>query len=349
LSSSDEDVYHAEPYRQCIYKPVAIVILNKDNADGLRKTLESLTKQSCPVCECYDIYIFDGGSIDDSKKIAEDFAEKINCIRFVEQKIKGGTGPARIEAVKLLREKNYKIIIWGDSENVYDKDYIKNTIRRYCHEREKISRDKYIIISGRSVVKIDSIWSRIFFWYHIYHQIFPRGVGDRHAPGNNKAVETDIYKLFIYPPCIRSEDFIFSYFIYKNFREKIVYLHEKESIVLVSMPQTFKEIIRWQRSRVRGVVECSRIIGLKIPPDFIYWLSFLIYNVLMISLYILTLNIIPIIFYLTTVVLTSIFLYLRSLGNIERSSVFTGFLGYIGLVLHSIFTTYYVLKYIKSK
>ncbi len=325
---------------------VVLVILNKDNEKGLRKTLESLSNQTYPPCKYFDIFIVDGGSKDRSKDVATEYSEKIPCIYFIEQRVKGGTGPARREVIEMLRSRNYHLIIWGDSENEYHPNYIKNILNRYLTERSRVDNSVRIILSGRSIVKKQSIWSKFFYWYHGYHQIFPLGVGDRHAPGNNKAEEIVIYDLFNYPPCSRSEDFIFSYQLYRNHRDRVRYAHERGAVLFVSMPSTFKDIISWQRNRVRGLVECSRYIGRSYPPDLPYWTGFLIYNILLPVISIITVNILLGLFYILTIIIGGVFLYLRGRSCLDKIDLFTGFIGYVGMILHAFFTFYYSIYYI---
>ncbi|MGC9148054.1 MAG: glycosyltransferase family 2 protein [Sulfolobales archaeon] len=342
--SNKEDLYEDSGIKRDL--KVALIILNKDNEKGLSKTLESLHNQSYLPCKYFDIFIMDGGSRDRSKEVALEFSKKIPCIYFIEQKVKGGTGPARREIIDLLREKDYQLIIWGDSENEYHSGYIESIVNRYLRERPRISQSTRIILSGRSVVKKQGIWSRFFYWYHGYHQIFPIGVGDRHAPGNNKAEEISIYNLFNYPPCSRSEDFIFSYQIYKRHRNKVLYLHEKNAVVFVSMPRSLKEIISWQRNRVKGLVECSRYIRYAYPPDLPYWTGFLLYNILLPLLAIITQSAVAGIFYLFTLLIGWIFLYMRGRTCLEEIDLLSGLTGYIGMILHAFFTLFYSLYYI---
>ena len=326
----------------------AIVILNKDNERGLEKTLTSLSRQTLPPCEYFDIFIVDGGSRDGSREVATRFSREIKCIYFIEQRIKGGTGPARREIIEILRNKNYQLVVWGDSENEYYPDYVENILRKYLVERSR-DPESIMIISGRSIVRRDSIWSRLFYWYHGYHQIFPVGVGDRHAPGNNKAEEISIYDLYTYPPCIRSEDFIFSYYLYKNFRDKVRYFYEEKARVLVSIPRSFREILSWQRNRVRGLVQCSRYIGLRYPPDLIYWTIFLLINILLISATLFLKSLVSSITLVVMIVSTWIFLYIRGRSALERIDLASGFLGYIGLLLHAFFTLYYSIYFLAKE
>ncbi|RLG76352.1 MAG: hypothetical protein DRO12_04430, partial [Thermoprotei archaeon] len=108
---------------------VLVVILNKNNAQGLRRALGSLVKQTVPICRVFDVLVLDGGSEDESEEVVLEFAKTFKCIEFRVQKVKGGTGPARIEACNYAYERGYDVIIWGDSENVYDANYVAELVR----------------------------------------------------------------------------------------------------------------------------------------------------------------------------------------------------------------------------
>ncbi|MEM0043623.1 MAG: glycosyltransferase family 2 protein [Sulfolobales archaeon] len=340
-----KDSYENKQIRESLGK-IAVVILNKDNAEGLRRALESLIDQSCPPCECFDIYVVDGGSRDRSREVFNLISRGRDCMFFIEQSIKGGTGPARREIIEKLMREGYRVVIWGDSENIYDRNYVREILERF-EKIKSLRKNQVVIVSGESIVRNTSIWSHIFFWYHTYHQLFPIGVGDRHAPGNNKCEDIEVYRFFVYPPCTRSEDYIFSYYLYKNFRSKITYEHASNAIVYVSIPDSFRDVIKWQRARVKGLVECSRMIKYRYPPDLYMWLSFLLYNVIMIILSVAGFISIAL-FYLISIVMAIVFLQLRSYKLVERPRFFTGLLGYIGLLLHAFFTVYYTVKFSES-
>jgi glycosyltransferase involved in cell wall biosynthesis len=328
--------------------------MNKNNAEGLRKALETLAKQvECRICECFDILIIDGHSEDDSSEVARKFSEIYPCVTFKMQEIQGGVGPARLEAVKYAIDKGYKYIIWGDSENEYTYAYVAN-IKRYLD-------GDCDIVSGKSVIKDRSIWSRMFFWYHTYHLLFSY-VAKRHAPGNNKGVKVDLYQKYVYPPTSRSDDFYFSYITEK---EGLRYCVNDDAVIKVSMPNLWREVLGWQRARVKGLVEGALILGRRLPPDFLPWFGYLIapfiaLAFLMIGLEVLRGGLLENVFIANALgfslvslfilyalgiagLLTKLVLLSRKLYGKYRFSL--GILGLIGMYLHAVFTTYYSIKH----
>ncbi len=315
----------------------ALVILNKDNAEGLRKNLESLKKQSCRPCVCFDIYIVDGGSSDPSFAVANEIGGEVPCIYWFEQRVKGGTGPARIEIVEVLRRKGYSYILWGDSENIYSERYVEKILSmldRGCD-----------VASGRSVVIRESIWSEAFYWYHCFHNLFPGFVGSRHAPGNNMGVRIGVYDIASYPPSKRSDDYIFTFSLMKRSRGRgFKYCMDNSSVVYISMPRSFDEVVSWQRSRVSGLVRGSLYIGLKIPPDLLSWSTPLALFFALAILSIASMNPAPLAIALLGILSLSIFLHVKSEGHLDRRSPITGLLATMGMILHAIFTTIFALR-----
>jgi len=317
----------------------AIVILNKNNAEGLERVLESLHMQSCPPCGCFDIYIVDGGSIDSSFSVASRASLKMPCIYWLEQRIKGGTGPARIEIIEILKSVGYRYVIWGDSENIYSKDYVDrllSMLERGCD-----------VASGRSVVMRRSLWAETFYWYHSFHNLFPRFVGSKHAPGNNMAVKIEIYDLASYPPSKRSDDYIFTFQLIRRSGKggsRPRYCIDEEAIVYVDMPRSFREVIAWQRARVEGLIQGSIYIGLLIPPDLLSWSVPLALLILSIAIAIKDLNFLFLLPALISSISLAAYLQARSYRHLDKASRTSGFLGLIGMILHAIFTTSYSFK-----
>jgi glycosyltransferase involved in cell wall biosynthesis len=319
----------------------ALVILNKDNAEGLRKALESLETQSCPPCKCFDIYIVDGGSSDHSFLVANEMGSKIPCIYWFDQSVKGGTGPARIEILEVLRKKGYEYIIWGDSENIYSREYVERILAmldRGCD-----------IASGRSVVVRQSIWSEAFYWYHAFHNLFPKIVGSRHAPGNNMGAKISVYNLASYPPSKRSDDYIFTFSLMKNSSEdgrinRVKYCIDENAVFRVSMAENLRGIISWQRSRVSGLVKGSLYIGLKIPPDLLSWSIPLVVFLTLLMLSIVLLNPVLLVVPIIGIISLSVFLHIKSKRYLDKRSLVTGLIATLGMILHAVFTTVYVLE-----
>ena len=320
---------------------VLLVIMNKDNADGLKKCLESLSEQTCKICSCFDVLIVDGGSKDNSRDIVKEFSRKYPCVKFLTQKFRGGVGPARIEAVRYAISNGYDAIVWGDSENIYDREYMEKLISR-------LENDQCDIVSGRSVVLDNGLWSRLFYWYHSFHVVF-NDLKEIHAPGNNKVVKTQIYNYALYPPSVKSDDFYFSYLLLrKGILRNVRLCYEDKAICYVSMPKNLKEVISWQRSRVKGLVEGALITGAKVPPDFPPWLLYAIAPFIIALLAILgftTYALLGLAIFLTPI--TYIFIRLNKLRRyiINSNSRVVPLLGVIGTYMHALLTLYYVIKY----
>ena len=322
-----------------------VILLNKDEWTGLKKALNSLARQKkCTICNCFDILVMDGGSSDKSREVVEEFSRKYPCTRFRVQKIKGGVGPARIEAIRYALDKGYKFIVWGDSGNEYGPEYMANLMKVYKSE-------KCDVVSGSAKVKKGSLWSSLMYWYHLYHQLFDF-VGKRHAPGNNKLVSTEVYNKVLYPPSSKSDDFFFSLLASrKGFR----FCHADKAYVEVSIPENSKEILAWERSRVKGLIEGAYMTGLKLPPILIPWFAYALYPIFLGLLILLffsafpwfTIMVIGLInlLYLAGIVYTSI--KLNKLAKLEFGSwsLLYVLLGLIGMYVHAVLTTYYSIKY----
>lgn len=323
---------------------VLLVLLNKDNCDGLRRALETLEKQEgCTICDCFDVLIMDGHSTDESEKVADEFRKRHPCIRFIKQRIMGGVGPARAEVIRYAMDHGYDYILWGDSENIYRSDYVTSILS--CLNR------RCDVVSGFSLVRHSSIWSRLFYWYHAYHLLF-KYVRERHAPGNNKLVATRVYREVMYPPSSRSDDFYFSVLALKK---GLKFCYCPGAVVEVSMPKTFEEVRSWQRSRVKGLVEGAYMIGKKVPPDLAPWAVFAFSPVIpIVSLYEALLTQDPMLKAIFSIVLSGYLLVIGYLGvklellarkAYEAPKPLQGLLGILGMYLHSLFTTFYGLKF----
>jgi len=324
-----------------------VVLLNKDNAEGLGKALESLVNQSgVSVCVDFDILVVDGWSEDGSELVAERFREEFKCVNFVKQRFRGGVGQARVEAVRYAIDSGYDLIIWGDSENVYSRNYVSSFLK--CFN----DRGACDVCSGSTYVR-DSFWGMLFYWYHAYHHLF-KFVSRRHAPGNNKAVKTSLYERFVYPAIPRSDDFFFSLSIQGNAE----FCHCEGASLITTVPKSFKEVVAWQRNRVRGLVEGSLLTGRKLPPDFIPWFLLALSPTIIMLTYLTvassgftSLISIPAetVFLAYLIGLTYLAVRLELLAK-ERYLGYRplqGLLGLLGMYLHSIFTTYYTLKFLR--
>ena len=308
-----------------------VVILNKDNAEKLQNCLQSLLNQTLKICRDFDVLIMDGNSKDSSKEVAETFAKAYPCIKFKVQERLGGTGFARREACKYARENGYEVIIWGDSENVYSKDYIERLLEklRICD------------VAGGKPVVTGGFFAHAFAWYHAIHIIFK--IWRFHIPGNNKAEKTKIYEFCEYPSSRRADDYGFSLMMIKRglrLKQEVT-----DARVLVSVPKTLKEVFKWQKARVIGCAEALREVGFR-PYDMIAWSLLLPFFV--ISMLLSPISFFALIFFLFFITF-SIYLFLKSIPFIEKPK-FRYFLApLIGLIIHSAFSILGLYYYVMLK
>lgn len=109
---------------------VSVITINYNNAEGLRKTIESVIRQDFPD---YEYIVIDGGSTDDSKKVIEKYEDKITY--WVSEPDNGiyhamnkGILAAKGEYLHLLNSGDYYAS--GDVlSSVFSKDYDEPLIR----------------------------------------------------------------------------------------------------------------------------------------------------------------------------------------------------------------------------
>lgn len=70
---------------------ISLVVVNLDNAEGLRTTLSSIVRQStnADLASLYDVCVIDGLSADDSIAVAKEFGERYAQVRFVSESDEG--------------------------------------------------------------------------------------------------------------------------------------------------------------------------------------------------------------------------------------------------------------------
>ncbi|MEM0202758.1 MAG: glycosyltransferase family 2 protein [Archaeoglobaceae archaeon] len=306
-----------------------MVILNKDNAEKLGECLESLVNQTAKLCDDFEILVLDGASKDDSPRVAESFAKRYPCVKFKVQEKLGGTGYARREVCDLALKDGYDVVIWGDSENVYSRDYVEKILK---------ALEDCEVAGGVPIVR-GNFFAHAFAWYHAIHIIF--NIYDKHIPGNNKAEKTRVYEICKYPESKRADDYGFSLLLMKKrikLRQRIV-----DARVFVSVPETMREVFKWQRARVKGCAEALRLVDFK-PYDLLAWSLFL--PLLVFSLLAVPFSpifaVIPLL-----LVAFSIWVFFKSLKFIEKPRKLFFFAPLIGFAIHSLFSIlglYYYLK-----
>jgi len=306
-----------------------VIILNKNNADNLKKCLESLVNQTVEIGKDFDVLVLDGASTDNSRDVALEFSRY--GVKFKVQKRLGGTGFARVEGCFYALQNGYDVVIWGDSENVYDRNYVKEMLKKLkeCDAVGGIPR-----VEG-------GFFAHAFAWYHAIHLLIP-GLYKRHIPGNNKAEKTWIYSKVMYPTSVRAEDYGFSLLLLRNgikLRQDVA-----NAIVYVSLPNSFREVLAWQNARAKGVAQALRLIGFK-PYDVIAW-SFVVL-IIPILIVLALFNPLPLVAYLFLLLLASIYLGIKSKRFIKRFKWSYVISPLIGLMIYSLYSIKALIYYLR--
>jgi len=299
-----------------------LVILNKDNAPALKECLASIADMH-GLCEDFDVLILDGASKDGSEKIAREYEARYPCIKFKVQERLGGTGFARREACDYARENGYDVVIWGDSENVYSPQYVKELMKKMSDNDA---------VGGVPKVR-GGFYAHAFAWYHAMHLVIP-DLYKAHIPGNNKAEKVVIFDRVQYPETVRSEDYGFSLLL----RKKGIKLKQdvaRDAVVKVSLPDNFKEVRAWQRARAKGVAQVLRHVGAG-PWDNLAWgfifLFFIIFGLLSYFSWI------PLLVYSLLFLIGSLWMFFRSLPYLEHPRKRYFFAAMFGLLIYSVYS-----------
>lgn len=304
-----------------------VVILNKDNAEGLKSCIESLLNQSARLCEDFDILVLDGLSTDNSEEVVKAYSNP--CIRFKVQEKLGGTGYARVEACEYALKQKYDVVIWGDSENVYFPDYVEKMLD--CLKSADAAGGLPVVRGG--------FFAHAFAWYHAIHAIVPK-LAEMHIPGNNKAERVEIFKKVKYPESRRAEDYGFSLIL----RKKGIRLRQRltDAKVLVSLPESIGEVHTWQMARAKGAAEAAHELG-AFPTDSLIWMAALmpipfafIHPILSLCLFLL-------------LFLTSTAIFVRSMKYIEKPKKIYFFAPFLGILIYSVYSLISLFHYLKLK
>ncbi len=308
-----------------------VVILNKDNGVMLRDCLNSLVRQTAGLCRNFEVLVMDGGSNDCSRDVAAEFERSYECVKFRVQSKLGGTGFARREACEYALENGYDAVIWGDSENIYEEDYVEKMIN---------ALNDSDAAGGIPVVR-GGFYAHAFAWYHAIHLIIP-GLAKKHIPGNNKAERVNLFSRFMYPESRRAEDYGFSLLLLKKgvkLKQKVV-----DARVHVSLPERIAEIIRWQKARARGAAEAAKLVGV-LPYDAIAWAAMdVVFAILAIASFI---TVLPLVVYAALLFMLSMYFFVSTWKYLEKPKVRYFFAPFIGLIIYSAFSLLSLFYYLK--
>jgi glycosyltransferase involved in cell wall biosynthesis len=213
---------------------IAICLLTKDCAQQLKKCLDSLTSQ---VFKDFVVVVADGSSKDNSILILQQFAEKDNRVHYFVQRSKG-TGTARNELVNYVRDHFPKVqkIIWGDAENVYDKNYVQNIIN-----------EDAVVVGGTNIIVSAKPLSQSLWWYY-------NGWRGGAVSGNNECVDINMYENHCYTNVIRGEDLFFHQ---QLLEEKHRFSNSPQAICFIKTVESLSEFIIWTKRKAQGLFQWS--------------------------------------------------------------------------------------------
>lgn len=213
---------------------IVVGILNKDCALQLRNCLESLLQQSF---RNFAVVVVDGNSEDSSLSILQEYSLKDNRVRYFLQKSKG-TGMARNEVIEYIKDRipDCEKIIWGDAENVYDVNYIKELIKNIKNQS---------IVGGVNVIDSEKPLSQSLWWYY-------NGWRGGAVSGNNECVDVKAYEGHKYADIVRGED---SLLHIELLQEGYTLNHCSEAICYIKSAEYFKDFLKWTRLKARGLYQ----------------------------------------------------------------------------------------------
>jgi len=211
---------------------IVVGILNKDCAKQLRECLDSLLDQSF---RDFVVVVVDGGSKDDSLKVLQEYSKKDARIQYFVQKSKG-TGMARNELINYVKGKfpNCEKIIWGDAENVYDREYLKNIVSRNA-----------CIIGGVNIIDSEKPLAQSLWWYY-------NGWQGEAVSGNNECVDIKVYEKYRYANVIRGDDFIFHQELAKNGYK---FDHCAQAVCYIKTVESLGDLINWTKKKAIGLFQ----------------------------------------------------------------------------------------------
>lgn len=211
---------------------IIVAILNKDHAHQLKQCLDSLLNQNF---KNFKVVVVDGGSKDDSLLILKQYSNRDKRIHCFVQKSRG-TGMARNELVAYVRDHfpNAQKIVWGDSENVYDSNYLQNIVA--------VNAD---VVGGVNIINSENPLSQSLWWYY-------NGWRGRAISGNNECVNIRVYEKNQYVDVVRGDDFIFHRELTKQ-GYKLV--HCPNAICYIRTMESLGDFIKWTRIKAFGLFQ----------------------------------------------------------------------------------------------
>ncbi len=139
---------------------ISVVTINYNNADGLRRTIESV---ACQTSRDYEFVVIDGGSTDGSVDVIKEYASKID---YWESEPDGGIYPAMNKGVKAAHGEY--CIFMNSGDEFYSKDVIENAVKQGL--REDIVCGDICFGESNLSPNPDKVTMRTFYKSTLYHQ-----------------------------------------------------------------------------------------------------------------------------------------------------------------------------------
>lgn len=139
---------------------ISVITINYNNAEGLRRTIESVV---CQTLRDYEFVVIDGGSTDDSVDVIKEHASQID---YWVSEPDGGIYPAMNKGVRAAHGEY--CIFMNSGDEFYSKDVIENVIKQGLRE-DIVCGD---ICFGESNISPnpDKVTMRTFYKSTLYHQ-----------------------------------------------------------------------------------------------------------------------------------------------------------------------------------
>lgn len=214
---------------------IVFAILNKNQGNRLKECLDSLFNQSY---KDFILIVVDGGSTDGSIELLEKYKLNNDSFFYFVQQGKG-IGSARNQLLDYLDKyfKDTEIIFWGDAEQIYDVDYVKNMLK-------KINAD---VIGGKNIIASKSSLGQSLWWLY-------SGIDGKGILGHSIMVKRKLYTQqgTRYPETVAMDD----YFLYSRWTsEGIKFAHNPTAICYVRTVETFRDFIDWHRRKIKSILK----------------------------------------------------------------------------------------------
>jgi len=299
-----------------------VAVLNRNHGPQLRSCLNSLLKQNLDETI---IVVVDGNSTDDSLQILEEYAKNDQLVQFFIQKTRG-TGKARNELIVYVETRfpEAKRIVWGDSENLYEANYLSS-----------LNNKDADIVGGVNIIDSDSPLSQSLWWAY-------NGFRGKTIVGNNESIRFGLYKKYRYAPIARTEDFFF----YKQLAKDGVRVEKTaEAICYIKTAESLPEFISWEKSRTAGLLEGAKTMG-RLPSLLATYLG-LVFTILLyfgVIPFIFLINLFFTFLYVSVLLVISTFMWLRGRRYVKHPRKLTALLFIPVFILDPFAVLFFLIK-----